>query len=174
MDNISTYQGALEVFRKVGWVGTTENCIFGAIVDSSKSTEFTASMAGYGAFGVAGYLAGNIIGQERDIRINDINDYIFVLINLTEKGIGILPVIGGGMKIDPARLTPRYDGFVCFTYNEISQISAKNFYGIRKSVKAITITLVNKYKLHFNANMSEKKLPYQENSMNYFVGKYQK
>lgn len=174
MDDFSTYQGALEVFRKANWIGTTENCIFGAIVDSSKSSEFTASMAGFGALGPAGYVVGNILGQERDIRINRINDYIFVLINLTENGIGILPVIGGGMKIDPARLTPRYDGFVCFTYNEISQISAKNFYGIRKSVKAITITLANKYKLHFNANMSEKNLPYQENSMNIFVGRYQK
>ena len=174
MDNISTYQGALEVFRKVGWVGTTENCIFGAIVDSSKSTEFTASMAGYGAFGVAGYLAGNIIGQERDIRINDINNYLFVLINITENGVGIMPLRGGGLKIDPEKLMPFYDGFVYFAYQELAGITAKNFYGIRKSVKAITITLVNKYKLHFNANMSEKKLPYQENSMNYFVGKYQK
>ena len=174
MDDFSTYWGALEVFRKANWIGTTENCIFGAIVDSSKSSEFTASMAGFGALGPAGYVVGNILGQERDIRVNKINDYIFILINLTENGIGILPVIGGGMKIDPARLTPVYDGFVCFGYNEISDISSKNFYGIRKSVKAITLTLTNNYKLHFNANMVEKNLPYQENSMNIFVERYQK
>ena len=78
MTDFSTFQGALEIFQKVNCVGQVENCIIGAIVDSSKSTEFTASMIGYGAFGTAGYVAGNLIGQESDSRVRSINDYIFV------------------------------------------------------------------------------------------------
>ena len=54
------------------------------------------------------------------------------------------------------------------------KITAKNFYGIRKSVKTVTITLANKAKLCFTANMEEKALPYQINGMNKFVGRYQK
>ena len=76
MDDFSTYQGTLDIFKKENCVGESENCIIGAIVDSSKSTEFTASMVGYGAMGPAGYVVGKIVGQERDLRISRINDYI--------------------------------------------------------------------------------------------------
>ena len=174
MDDFSTYQGALDIFRKVNWGGARENCMFGAIVDTSKSNEFTASMVGLGAFGAAGYLVGDVIGRERDQRISRINEFLYVLFDLTETGVGIMPLKGGGLKIDPAKLSPCYDAFVYYYYQELSEISAKNYFGIRKSVKTITITLFNGKKLHFNANMAEKTLPYQENGMKIFVGKYQK
>ena len=64
--------------------------------------------------------------------------------------------------------------FSFYYYQELSNISFKNYYGIRKSVKAITITLINGKKLHFNANMTEKALPYQVNGMKILTGKYQK
>ncbi len=99
MDDFGTYQGALNIFRNVNCVGQTENCIIGTIVDYSRSSEFTASMAGYGALGPAGYV-------------------------------------------------------------------------IRKSVKNIKITLQGGKKLFFNANMSEKTLPYQENAMKQVVGRF--
>ena len=174
MEDFSTFQGALEIFQKVNCVGQVENCIIGAIVDSSKSTKFTASMIGYGAFGAAGYVAGSVIGQERDLRIRDINGYIFVLLNFTEYGVGIMPLRGMCMKINPEKLDPVYNEFAFVSYQELSGISVKNFYGIRKSVKTIKITFANKNKLYFTANMVEKALLYQENCMNRFVGRYQK
>ena len=174
MEDFSTFQGALEIFQKVNCVGQVENCIIGAIVDSSKSTKFTASMIGYGAFGAAGYVAGSAIGQERDLRIRDINGYIFVLLNFTEYGVGIMPLRGMCMKINPEKLDPVYNEFAFCSYQELSGISVKNFYGIRKSVKTIKITFANKNKLYFTANMVEKALLYQENCMNRFVGRYQK
>ena len=174
MEDFSTFQGALEIFQKVNCVGQVENCIIGAIVDSSKSTEFTASMIGYGAFGAAGYVVGSVIGQERDLRIRDINGYIFVLLNFTEYGVGIMPLRGMCMKINPAKLEPVYNEFAFVSYQELSGISVKNFYGIRKSVKTITLTFSDKNILCFTANMVEEALPYQENNMNIFVGRYQK
>ena len=33
MEDFSTYQGALDIFRKVNWVSERENCIIGTIVD---------------------------------------------------------------------------------------------------------------------------------------------
>ena len=85
-----------------------------------------------------------------------------------------MPLQGGGLKINPEKLSPCYDAFVYYYYQELSGISVKNYYGIRKSVKAITIRLSNGYKLHFNANMVENTLPYQENAMKIIVSKYGK
>ena len=174
MDDFSTYQGALDIFRKVNWVSERENCIIGAIVDYSKSNEFTASMIGLGTLGMAGYLVGDVIGKERDLRISRLNEFLFVLFNFTETGVGIMPLQGGGLRINPENLSPCYDGFVYYYYQELSDISVKNYYRIRKSVKTITITLLNGNKLHFNVNMVEKALPYQNNGMVKFVGRYQK
>ena len=174
MDDFSTYQGACAIFSKVNSLSEKGNCIFGAIVDQSKSASFTGSMIGEGAFGAVGYVVGGILGQERDQRISRIYDYLFVLFNFTENGVGIMPLSGGGLKINPEKLKPSYDGFVFYYYQELAGITAKNYYGIRKSVKAITITLNNGGKLHFNANMAEKTLPYQENAMKVFVDRFGK
>ena len=173
-DDLSTYQGALDIFRKVNCAGERENCLIGTIVDYSKSNEVTASMIGLGVAGVAGYLVGEALARERDQRISRINEFLFALLDFTETGVGIMPLSGGGLRIDPEKLSPSYDAFVFYYYQELSNISFKNYYGIRKSVKAITITLFNGKKLHFNANMAEKALPYQENGMKILTGKYQK
>ena len=173
-DDLSTYQGALDIFRNVNCVSERENCIIGTIVDYSKSNEFTASMIGLGAAGAAGYLVGEAIGRERDERIRRINEFIFALLDFTDTGVGIMPLRGGGMTIHPDKLSPCYDAFVYYYYQELSDISFKNFMGIRKSVKAVTLTLFNGKKLHFNANMTEKELPYQETGMKILIGKYQK
>ena len=172
MDDFSTYQGALDIFRKVNWVSERENCIIGTIVDYSKSSESTASMIGLGALGPVGYVVGDAIGRERDERLRRINEFFFALLNFTETGVGIMPLNGGGLKISPEKQSPCYDAFVYFYYQELSDISFKNYMGIRKSVKAITIQLVNSKKLHFNANMTEKALPYQVNGMMKLVGRY--
>ena len=174
MDDLSTYQGALDIFRKVNCVGERENCIIGTIVDYSKSSESTASMIGLGTLGAVGYVVGDVIGRERDLRTGRIYDFFYALLNFTETGVGIMPLQGGGLKIDPQKLSPCYDGFVFYYYQELSEISSKNYMGIRKSVKAITITLLNGRKLHFNANMEEKTLPYQVNGMKVFAERYQK
>ena len=173
MDDFRTYQGAVDIFRRVNCAGAAENCVFGAIIDKSKSSEFTASMIG-NAFGAVGWLVGDVVGKERDLRVSKINDYFFVLINLTEYGVGIMPLTGGGLRLNPEKQTPCYDGFVFYYYQELSEISVKNYMGVRKSVKTVTITLADGNKLHFTANMVEKPMPYQENCMTRFVAKYQK
>ena len=173
MDDFSTYQGALDIFRKVNCAGAAENCIFGAIVDQSKSASFTGAMIG-NAFGPAGYVVGGMIGQERDLKTSRIYEFFYVLFDFTEQGVGIMPLTGGGLRINPEKLTPCYDGFVFYYYQELAEVSFKNYYGIRKSVKTITIRFKDGRKLHFNANMVEKPLPYQENGMKKMVERYQK
>ena len=174
MDDLSTYQGALQVFRNVKCAGGRQNCLIGAIVDLSKSSEFTGAMIGNGAFGAVGYVIGDLIGRERDLRVSRIYDFIFVMIDFTETGVGIIPLRGGGMRFSPEKLTPCYDAFVFFLYQELKEITVKNYYGIRKSVKTISIVLADGKKLCFTANMEEKALPYQQNGMATLVASYQK
>ena len=174
MEEFSSYQGALDIFKRVNYIGEKENCIIGAIVDQSKSAEFTASMIGNGILGPVGLLVGQEIMRERDEKLKKFNEFFYVLLNITEKGVGILPLTGMPFKIDPEKMEPRYDGFVYFCNEEISNINSKNYFGIRKSVKTITITLANNKKIYFTANMKENKLPYQEESMKKLVEKYQK
>ena len=171
MEDFSTYQGAVNVFANVSCVGA-ENCIIGAVVDQSKSTSFTASMVG-NAFGPAGYVAGNVIGRERDLRVSRIYDYLFALLNFTESGVGVIPLVGGGLRINPANLRPSYEGFVFYYYQELSGVSVKKFFMVRKTVRTITIKLAGGYKLQFTANMAEKALPYQINGMNKLVERFQ-
>ena len=174
MVDFGTYQGALAVFQNARLAGATENCIIGAIVDYSKSSEFTITMVGHGAAGPLGYLVGSAVGYEKDERIRRINDFTFTLVDFTEAGIGFVPLRGAAMKINPEKHTPCYSDCFFFPYQEIAEITVKNFFGIRKTVKSIKIKLVNGKKLFFNANMTEKTLPYQAIGMQQIVARYQK
>ena len=91
VDDISTYQGAIDIFRKVNCVGQ-DNCIIGAVVDTSKSAGFTGAMMG-NALGPVGYVVGGVLGRERDQKTSRIYDYFFALLNFTEVGVGIMPLV---------------------------------------------------------------------------------
>ena len=174
MANFSDYNGALEIFKQVGCVGEKDNWIFGGFIDKSKSAILPSSTIGRYTFGAAGYMAGYEIGRQRDISISKINGYFSLLFNFTENGVGIMPLDGSGLTINPKKLEPAYDGYVFYNYQEISEISVKNFWGIRKGIKTVTIKLVDDKKLFFFIHMVERHLPYQEVNMKKFVAKYQK
>lgn len=119
-------------------------------------------------------MAGYAIGREKDLQISKINGYFLLLFNCTENGIGIMPLDGPGLSINPKKLKPAYEGYVFYGYHEISEISVKNFWGIRKGIKRVTINLVDNRKLYFFIHMVEKNLLYQKVNMEKFVEKYQK
>lgn len=174
MDDYSTYQGALEIFKKVGCIGTAENCILGAAVDLTQSAAFKGAMAGRLALGSAGFLVGNAIGRKMDSKSNKTYDYNHVLINFTENGVGIMPLEGHALAIYPRKSQPDYSGFVFFPNQEISGIEINNFAGIREQIKKVVITLTDNNSLHFYFRMKLKAVPYQTESMNKFLSKYQK
>ena len=174
MTNFDEYNGALEIFKQVNCVGKKDNWIFGGFIDKSKSSKFTSSMIGRHTFGNAGYMAGYEIGRKRDLEISKINDYFSLLFNFTEKGVGIMPLEGNTLTLNPKKLEPVYDSYVFYDYHEISEISVKNFWGIRKGIKTVTIELADNKKLFFFIHMVDRFLPYQEENMKKFVEKYQK
>lgn len=174
MANFDEYNEALEIFKQVDCIGEKDNWIFGGFIDKSKSSIIATSTIGRYTFGAAGYMAGYEIGRERDLKISKINDYFALLFNVTENGIGIMPLDGKGLSINPKKLKPVYDGYVFYNYQEISEISVRNFWKIRKGIKRITIELADKRKLYFFVHMVERFLPYQKENMKKFVEKYQK
>ena len=174
MANFDKYNEALEIFRQVDCVGEKDNWIFGGFIDKSKSAIITTSTIGRYTAGAAGYMAGYAIGRERDLKISKINGYFSLLFNCTENGIGIMPLDGPTLSINPKKLKPVYDGYVFYNYQEISEISVRNFWVIRKGIKRVTIKLSDNRKLHFFIHMAERFLPYQKENMKKFVEKFQK
>ena len=172
MDDYSTYQGAFEIFKKVDCIGAEENCIFGAVVDRTKSAAFKGAVAGKLTLGSAGFMVGYEIGREIDLKANKIYEYAHVLINITENGVGIMPLKGNVLTIDPEKSKPDYDSFVYLKHQEIMNISIKKYMGLRDRIKTVIITLADKHSLHFFIKMEEKTLPYQEDNMKLFVQKY--
>ena len=172
MDNYGTYQGAIEIFKKVDCIGAEENCIIGAIVDRTKSAAFKGAVAGKLVFGSVGFMVGNAIGREIDIKANKIYDHAHVLINITENGIGIMPLKGSVLTIDPRRSKPDYNDYVYFQNQDIKKISIQKYMGLREQIKTVIITLADNHKLHFFIKMAERSLPYQEVNMNQFVQRY--
>ena len=174
MANFDEYNGALEIFKQVDCVGEKDNWIFGGFIDKSKSAIITSSTIGRYTAGAAGYMAGYEIGRERDLKISKINGYFALLFNCTENGIGIMPLDGSALSLNPNKLKPAYDGYVFYNYQEISEINVRNFWKIRKGIKRVTIKLVDDKKLFFFIHMVERHIPYQEENMKKFVEKYQK
>ena len=174
MASFGEYNGALEIFKQAGCVGEKDNWIFGGFIDKSKSSIIVSSTIGRYTFGAAGQMVGYAIGRERDLKISKINGYFALLFNCTEKGIGIMPLDGSGLSINPKKLKPAYEGYVFYNYQEISEIFVRNFWGIRKGIKRVTIELADKRKLYFFIHMVERNLPYQKENMEKFVAKYQK
>lgn len=172
MDDYSTYQGALEIFKKAGCTGTVENCILGAAVDKTQSAAFKGAMAGRLALGSAGFLVGNAIGRKMDSKTNKTYDYNHVLINITENGVGIMPLQGHAVAIYPRKSQPDYSGFVFIPNQEISNVKINNFAGIREQIKKVVISLADNHSLHFYIRMTLKALPYQEENMKKFLQKY--
>ena len=119
MANFGEYNGALEIFKQVDCVGEKDNWIFGGFIDKSKSAIIVSSTIGRYTAGAAGQMAGYAIGRERDLKISKINGYFALLFNCTEKGIGIMPLDGNGLTLNPKKLKPAYDGYVFYNYQEI-------------------------------------------------------
>lgn len=172
MDDYSTYQSALEIFKKAECTGTVENCILGAAVDKTQSAAFKGAMAGRLAFGSAGFLVGNAIGREKDSRTNKTYDYNHLLLNITENGVGIMPLQGHALAIFPRKSQPDYSGFVFLPNQEISSIEINNFAGIREQIKKVVITLADNHSLHLYIRTTLKVLPYQEENMKKFLQKF--
>lgn len=172
MDDYSTYQGAMNLFAKLNCIGQQENCIFGAQIDGTKSARFNASMIGFHVGGMVGEVVGSVVGQDYDLKTSKLNDYFWLLVNQTEYGIGILPLVGSSLTFNPQKLQPAYQDFCFYNFQEIKEIKVKN--SISKKLQSITITFLNNRKLHLSALVEDKRIPYQGNCVARFLARYKK
>ena len=171
----STYENAIELFRQVNCVGEQENCIFGAFKDVSKGASLYTGVIGNTFGGVIGGVVGDLIGENIEVRQNKLNKYTWYLINQTENGLGIMPlVVSGGivMNFNPQKLSPVFEDFTFYSYQELKNIEVKNLGGLNKKVQAVTIVFANGTKLNLTVSIKEKLLIYQESNFTRFMARY--
>ena len=156
MDDIGTLEGMLEIFKKVNGVGKENYFVYGN-KDFSTSPEFIRRITGDGP----------------DDFITE-STYIWFVLNITESGIGILPLSGipGMFKFDPKKLKPEINDYIFINFSDVEKVKIKK------------IMFGNEYKLHFkkiNEGQFDfimpypfKQLPYQEESINKLIEKYGK
>lgn len=176
MGDISTYENVLEMFKQINCEGQ-ENTIFVAIKDISKGARANGIIAGQALGGTIGYTIGSIIGETIEKRTSKLNNYLFLLINRTESGIGIIPLRGGSpfsTNADPEKLKPVFEDSVFYNNEELKDITVKNFNFLNTKVQSIIITFSDGKKLNLQANIKEKFLPYQEECFANFMQLYKK
>lgn len=144
------------------------NCIFVA----AKDHQAQGMQAGLkGTMGLAGRaIAGNMASADA---LNSLA-YDGLLINQTEKGLGIIPLRNQGMNLngDLAKMYALEDNCFFIGLNDIEKITVKDFSFLNRKVKTVRILLQNGQKIQILAKVAEKEIPYQEENFARFMAKY--
>ena len=124
--NYKTYEEVLEIFKGVNCAGN-ENIIFVTHKDSNKEA---AKYVGFGAIGgaVAAFSQGIIDG---------IDGFDGLLINATDKGLGIIPLRAKGIQllINISNMEPQLYSYFFIPYEKIEDITIKNFNIFNKKIQ---------------------------------------
>lgn len=171
MDDFSTYENAIEIFRKLNCVGQLENNIVGGTIDSSTSANNISQKVGFRVGGIAGQAI--VCSAPTHKKIDIINENFWVLINQTENGIGILPLDGKRIMLyRPEKLKPIYKDFAFFSFQEIKSIKMHDSLNMFKTSQTINIKFNEGGKLNLVVSIVENFVPYQESCMKRLMEKY--
>ena len=163
--NFKTLEGAMEIFKSLNCIGN-ENCIIVTFKDTNREG------FKYGALGAVGGVVGAAASFSNGM-LEGIQGFDGMLINLTETGLGIIPLkskkIQLTLKID--NMEPLLDRFVFVANENIESIIIKNFSFLNKKTKKVKIKLKDGMVLHQLARVVEKSIPYQEGNFFFFFFK---
>lgn len=163
--DFKTIDGAMEIFKSLNCIGN-ENCIFVTFKDTNREG------FKYGALGAVGGVVGAAASFSNGM-LAGIQGFDGMLINLTETGLGIVPLkskkIQLTLKID--NMEPLLDRFVFVANENIDSIIIKNFSFLNKKTKKVKIKLKDGMVLHQLARVVEKSIPYQEGNFSRFMDK---
>lgn len=161
--NYKTYEETLEIFKKVNCAGD-ENIIFVTHKDSNKEA---AQYVVFGAVGeaVAAFSQGILDGIE---------GYDGLLINATDKGLGIIPLRAKGIQllINISNMEPQLDSYFFIPYEKVEDITIKNFNIFNKKIQKLDIKIKDSKTIHQLVKVSDKEVLYQENNFARFMNKY--
>ena len=141
--NFKTIDGAMEIFKSLNCIGN-ENCIFVTFKDTNREG------FKYGALGAVGGAIAGAAASFSNGMLAGIQGFDGMLINLTETGLGIIPLkskkIQLTLKID--NMEPLLDRFVFVANENVESIIIKNFSFLNKKTKKVKIKLKDGMVLH--------------------------
>ena len=158
MFDFETYQGAMNYFAQLGFVGQN-NCIFYATTAISTTSLMFGAV---GAFAAGAARAANN------------REWAAYLLNVNEMGFGILPLESTkGLGIKPENLAPRFDQFFYIPYQQLASVTVKR-YTIGSPIKRVIIEITNAPKFDLLVQTKENKMPYHEGCFKAFCDFYGK
>lgn len=164
--DFKTNEGVIEIFKSLNCIGN-DNCFFVSFKDTNREG-FKAGALGAvgGALGAAAAFATGVV--------EGIEGFDGLLINATEKGLGLVPlsVKGVQLMLNADKMEPQLDRFVFIANENIEDISVKNFNVFNKKTQKVHIKLKGGTTIHQLAHVSEKAIPYQETNFAKFMNKY--
>lgn len=164
--NFKTNDGVMEIFKNLNCIGN-ENCFFLTFKDTNREG------FKYGALGAVGGVIGAAAAFATGV-VEGIEGFDGLLINATEKGLGLVPlsVKGVQLMLNADKMEPQLDRFVFIENENIEDISVKNFNVFNKKTQKVHIKLKGGVTIHQLAHVSEKAIPYQEANFAKFMNKY--
>ena len=158
---VSNISWVYNLFQSVNCIGNT-NYIFFALRDTSS--DMSAYMLGGAIGGAIGAFAA---GVEQGM-----NNYPGYLINQTESGIGLIPLVSNGKINALKNFQPYMHGFTFIGQNYIEKMTIKNYTFLTKKVKSVQIKVPNSKPLKLMVQKKQKNIPYHEENFLRFMNMY--
>ena len=166
--DFKTNDGVVNIFRNLNCIGM-DNCYFVTFKDTN-SEAFK-----YGAMGAVGGALGAAAAFSQGM-VDGMQNYDGLLINQTENGLGIIPLVTKGVQLmlNPDKMEANIDRFFFIPNQYITSITVKKFNIFNKKTQKVGISLTDGTEFKLLAHVSEKNIPYQELNFNKFMNKYSK
>ena len=181
-NDFKTLEGATNLFKSVNCIGN-QNLMFIAYKDPNAGPLITKKSFVGGILGgaVGGFVGGLAEGAERAQKEENmgntigIGHYDALLINVTENGLGFIPLLIEGSRIMAKhdRYVPNMNNYSFINNNYIESIVFKK-YSFGGKTKKVTIKIQDNITFDLMACMEEKLVPYQKESMEKLVNMYSK
>ena len=166
--DFKTNDGVVNIFRNLNCLGM-DNCYFVTFRDTN-SEAFK-----YGAFGAVGGALGAAAAFSSGM-VEGMKNYDGLLINQTENGLGIIPLVTQGVQLilNPDKMVAEPNRFFFIPNQYIASIIVKKFNIFNKKTQKVRIKLTDGTEFKLLAHVSEKNISYQESNFAKFMNKYSK
>jgi len=163
--DFKTNDGAINIFRSLNCLGM-DNCYFVTFKDTNaEAFSYGAMGAVGGALGAAAFTQGMVAGMQ---------NYDGLLINQTENGLGVIPLVNKGIQLmlNPDKMVADTNRFFFIPNEYIVSIIVKKFNIFNKKTQKVRIKLTDGTEFKLLAHVSEKNIAYQESNFAKFMSKY--
>ena len=169
--DFKTLEGVTNLFRSVNCIGT-QNIIFIAHKNSNSAT--TSSMIFGGAIGGMASSMERTAGAGFKIGIGE---YDALIINVTEKGLGFIPLQLQGKRFTKwtmDKMIPNMNSFVFVGNEYVKSFEVKKYSIFSNKSKRLIIKVEGNVTFDLIANLEEQFVSYQNNSVNTLINMYSK